>query len=200
MRINLVAPSFRRKMPKEAAGRCEKPKIHKRSTVEVFPSNILVLLLHLVKILLFFCYETEKMSSLKRSRVGKGQDGRCDSGVLAGDGEIARMTVRASGREAGLIRQYTKMSGTAMSRFICLPLRTGSGTRAPGPSFRSTWRRPGGVISFPMGRRTKAGSPNDRRADPRGRISGRGRRYTSRSSARMRASSSSTGPVYRFPW
>ena len=60
-----------------------------------------------------------------------------------------------------LIRRFGKMSRTAMSQFICLPVRTGSGTRAPGPSFRSTWRRPGAVILFPAKRREKNGSSNE---------------------------------------
>lgn len=71
------------------------------------------------------------MSLLERDRAGKGQDGRCDSGVLAGDGEIARMTVRASGGEAGLIRQYAKVTWKAMSRFICLAVRTGNENARP---------------------------------------------------------------------
>ncbi len=71
------------------------------------------------------------MSSLKRSRVGKGQDGRCDSGVLAGGGEIARLTFRASGGEAGLIRQYAKVTWKAMSRFICLAVLTGDENARP---------------------------------------------------------------------
>ncbi len=48
---------------------------------------------------------------------------------------MARVIVQAFEEETGLIRQYTKMSGTAMSQFISCRCGPDRGRESPAPPF-----------------------------------------------------------------
>ncbi len=77
---------------------------------------------------------------------------------LVGGGEIARNDGSGIRRRNRLIRRFGKMSRTAMSQFICLPVRTGSGDESARPLLSQYLETPGEEISFPWGGEQRLGA------------------------------------------